>query len=206
MPRGTLQNFRFKFGMAALVATLHGEHPAPPPLGAKPDFAKMDLKPSLQPLVSTPPRPMRIGTHLRLKEYLAPKEQDLLWNAARDSGQIAHIKAISKDCLQANGRMFPETRDPRSHSEWFDALGALVQRGLIQGIGHDPDFYRLTSEGWSLDEQLGPFRCWRVKEITIERNYIGRLEGETVSLSCTGIVRLAEEYSEGKRVAVAVWT
>jgi hypothetical protein len=75
---------------------------------------------------------------------------------------------------------------------------ALVQRGLIQGIGHNPDFYRLTSEGWSLDEQIGPFKRWRAKEITIERNYIGTLDGETVALSCTGIVRLAEEYSEDR--------
>jgi len=181
-----------------LVATLHGEHPAPPPLGAKPDLANMDLKPSLRTTISTPPRPTRIGTRKRLKEYLAPKEQELLWNAARDSGQIAHIKAISRDCLQANGRMFPETRDPRSHSEWFDALGSLQQRGLIQGIGYDPDFYRLTSEGWSLDEELGPFKRWRTKEITVERNYLGSLDGETVTLSCSGIVRLAEEYSEDR--------
>lgn len=181
-----------------LVATLHGEHPAPPPLGTRPDFAKMVLRPCLEPAISVPSRLMRIGTGMRLKEHLAPKEQELLWNAARDSGQIAHIKAISRDCLEANGHIFPETRDPRSHSEWFDALGALVQRGLIQGIGHNPDFYRLTSEGWSVDEQLGPFKRWRVKEITIERNYIGRLDGETVTLSCTGIVRLAEEYSEDR--------
>lgn len=181
-----------------LVATLHGEHPAPPPLGNRPDFANEDLKPASRQVSPPVIRAIAMGGQARRKEHLAPKEQELLWNAARDSGQIAHIKAIGRDCLQANDQMFPETRNPRSHAEWFDALEGLVQRGLIKGVGHDPDFYNLTAKGWSMDEELGPIRRWRAKEITIERNYIARTDGDSVTLHCTGIVRLAEEYSEDR--------
>ncbi|WP_263357715.1 toll/interleukin-1 receptor domain-containing protein [Acidicapsa ligni] len=185
-----------------LVATLHGENPAPPPLGTKPDFSKLDLAPASRPEAPATLRdqPFRFGQSVgtRLKEYLAPKEQELLWNAARDSGRITHIKAIGRDCLQVNRHTFPETRDPRSHSEWFGALEALVQRGLLKGVGHDPDFYSLTPGGWSLDEQLGPFKRWQTKAITVERNYIGKHDSEIVTLQCAGIVRLAEEYSEDR--------
>jgi hypothetical protein len=187
------------FEFQKLLATLHGEYPAPPPLGAKPDFTMADLILASQ----TEQQALSMSSQdaASLKKHLGPKEQELLWNAARDSGQIAHIKSIGNEHLKANRHTFPEKLDPRSKAEWFGAFGALkslIGRGLLEGVGYDPDSYRLNPEGWSLEEQFGPFKRWRAKEITIERNYIGRHNPDTVTLQCTGIVRLAEEYSEDR--------
>lgn len=184
----------------SLVTTLHRQHPAPPPLGARPDFTKLDPTPLRRPEAHPDSSSTRIGHQVftHPKEHLEAKEQELLWNAARDSGQITHIKAIGKDCLQANGRTFPQTQNPRHHAEWFGALETLIQRGLVKAVGPNADFYRLTPHGWVLEEQLGPFKRWSAKEITIERNYISKHDPDSVRLQCTGIVRLAEEYSEDR--------
>ena len=86
-----------KLEFQKLVATLHGQHPAPPPLGAKPDSANTDLIPANQPEIRTLPldRPFRISSLAisSLKEHLGPKEQELLCVQHEEDGANACTRA-----------------------------------------------------------------------------------------------------------------
>ena len=72
-----------KLEFQKLVATLHGQHPAPPPLGAKPGLCEhgSDSGQTNQKYErSLSDRPFRISSLAisSLKEHLGPKEQELL--------------------------------------------------------------------------------------------------------------------------------
>jgi hypothetical protein len=132
-------------------------------------------------------------------EGLNAREQELLWSAAQDpSGQITHIKAIGGERLAVNGQMFPEQRDPRSNAEWFGALRCLVTRGLLEGVGADPDYYRLTSQGWEASDELTDFALWEVSEVTLERRCMGNRDSDVLAVRCRKIVRLPAEFYPDK--------
>lgn len=182
-----------------LVQTLHGQLAGRPPLGKIPTFDKVDPLPVPKPAPKLPHagRPAS-GLAVRLKADLGldAKEIELLWHAAHDAGgQVAHIKAIGGDCLSANNQTFPEQRDARSHSEWFGALHNLESAGLLEAVGFEPDYYRLTALGWETSDALGEFAIWKATEITVERRYLGSALPEMVILSCRRIVRLPAEFN-----------
>lgn len=184
-----------------LVRTLHGRPSVVPPLGKIPSFGEQDLQ--LQPEfpeVNAPAMDPAVP-HARLLEGMGldVKELELIWHASHDpSGQISHIKAIGRDCLQVNQQTFPEQRDPRSHAEWFGALRNLVLHGLLEGVGYEAHFYRLTPKGWEVSDALGDFAIWRASEITIECRYMIDRPADTVVVTCKRIIRLpAEFYRDG---------
>jgi hypothetical protein len=180
-----------------LLRALHGNPLGPPPLGRAPDF---EAEPSE---IHSEMSPARLFSGLLYRaaadEGLSPKEQELLWNASQDSGgQIAHIKAIGGERLSVHNRIFPEQRDPRSKAEWFGALRSLVQRELVEGVGRDPDYYRLTDRGWQATDELTDFTVWDVTEVTLERRYMGNAEPDVLVLKCRKIVRIPVELYPDK--------
>lgn len=181
-----------------LLRALHGKPLGPPPLGEAPEFGDTDSSTAISDVhLEMAPATFRSGSTFLLdaSESLSAREQELLWNARQDeSAQIAHIKAIGGERLSVNNQTFPEQRDPRSKAEWFGALRTLIYRGLIEGIGSDPDYYRLTDQGWQATDELTDFAVWDVSEVTIERRYVGRADPDVLALKCRKIVHLPAEF------------
>jgi hypothetical protein len=171
-----------------LLRTLHREPVPSPPLGDRPSFDtkvsdSLGVSPALSASVSD----------LSDSDF-SVKEWELLANAVKDpGGQIIHIKAIGGDGLAANGRNFIERGNPRSLAEWRSALMSLEGKGLVEGVGYNKDYFRVTGEGYALADQLGEFRRWDSKQITLEAHYI-KGQADTVTLPCKGVIEIPEKY------------
>jgi hypothetical protein len=185
-----------------LLRALHGKPHGPPALGEAPEFededsliAAADVHSDITPATFL----AGVRNWQGSDECLNAREQELLWNASQDAtGQIAHIKAIGGERLSVNDRTFPEQRDPRSTAEWFGALRSLVHRGLVEGVGTNPDCYGLTDQGWEATDELTDFAVWDVSEVTLERRYVGRADPNVLVLKCRKIVRLPAELYPDK--------
>lgn len=84
------------------------------------------------------------------KGDLNPKEVELLWNAAKSpDGEIYHSKTLDGEGIRANERHFLAEADARTASEWLSALRGLENRGFIEPLGEDRDFFKITGEGYA---------------------------------------------------------
>jgi hypothetical protein len=188
-----------------LLRVLHGEPIQPPPLGSKPDFSKQPQLPLSAPATrlanALQTAPVTSGPlqrrHLRSSEFLPelnPKEIELLVSAARDSsGQISRRKAIGGDQLHVGDRAYMDSRNARSVAEWLGAVKTLVSEDLLEDVGQNGDFYRVTDSGYAAADLLVDFVRWPTNQVTVEARYFNA-PTETLTLTCSGVIQLPAVY------------
>ena len=132
--------------------------------------------------------------NLRDGDELSPKEMELLWEAARSSsGEIYHSMTMDGEGLRANGRHFLVGATPRSASEWLSALRGLEDRGLIEPLSEDHDFFRVTGEGYTLSDTLEGFARWETHSIKLRALYINADTHEE-TVACNSLIALPATY------------
>lgn len=133
-------------------------------------------------------------TGLSINKDLNPKEVELLWNTAKSAeGQIYHSSSFDGESIRANGRDFLSGEDARAASEWLSALRGLENRGMIEPLSDDRDFFRLTGEGYAAADQLEDFARWDAHSITL-RAYYMNADPKELTLACKGIVAIPATY------------
>ncbi len=147
-----------------------------------------------QPMKRVPTTVRRLVTGLLTDENLNPKEVELLWNAAKSSdGEIYHSSTLDGEGIRANGRHFLVEADTRTASEWLSALRGLENRGFIEPLSDERDFFKLTGEGYAAADQLEEFARWKAQSITL-RAYYMNADPQELKLACKGIVALPATY------------
>lgn len=125
---------------------------------------------------------------------LSPREMELLWEAARSSnGEIYHSSTFEGQGIRANGRHFLDGADARIASEWLSALRGLEDRGLIDALSGDRDFFRVTGEGYEVADELEEFARWDAHSIAL-RAYYMNADMQEQRVDCKGIVALPATY------------
>jgi hypothetical protein len=188
-----------------LIRAIHGEPIQPPPLGSKPDFSSQP-----QPHLSAPATsfanalqiaPIAIGPLRRRRalsgEFLPelnPKEIELLVSAAQDpSGQIGRRKAIGYDQLYVGDQTFLNSRNARSVAEWLGAVKTLVSEELLEDVGQNGDFYKVTDFGYAAADLLVDFTRWYTNQVSVEAHYFNA-PMETLTLTCSRVIQLPAVY------------
>jgi len=145
------------------------------------------------------PRAVRtLANELSTNDDLNPKEVELLWNAASSSdGEIYHSSTLDGEGLRANERHFLAEADARTASEWLSALRGLENRGFIEPLSEDRDFFKLTAEGYAAADQLEDFVRWEARSITLRAHYMNA-DSQELKLVCKGIVALPATYYPGQ--------
>jgi hypothetical protein len=141
-------------------------------------------------------QPVNRGRAVRLRDdiELSPKEMEFLWEAARSSnGEIYHSSALDGQGIRANGRHFLVGADARSASEWLSALRGLEDRGLIEALSEDRDFFKITGEGYAAADDLQEFARWNSHSITL-RAYYMNADTKERKVECTGIIAVPAKY------------
>jgi hypothetical protein len=136
------------------------------------------------------------GRAARLQDdiELSPKEMELLWEAAKSSnGEIYHSSTLDGQGIRANGRHFLVGADARTASEWLSALRDLEDRGLIEALSEDHDFFRITGEGYAAADELQEFARWNAHSITL-RAYCMKADTQEHKVECKGIIALPAKY------------
>jgi hypothetical protein len=143
---------------------------------------------------STPARVRRTVAGLSASDELTPKEVELLWTAAKSpDGEIYHSLTLDGEGLRSNERHFLLGADARTASEWLSALRGLENRGLVEALSEDHDFFRLTGEGYSAADQVEDFARWDVQFVTL-RAYYMNADARELKLACRSIVALPATY------------
>lgn len=174
-----------------LLRTLH-QHQTAPPIGTPPLPSDIRIGPSKRAQI-------RQVFPFGVKEDLKPKEVELIVNAANDQyGQISYRQFIGGEHLFTNNKQLLESRNPRARAEWFDALDRLEIRGLIRPLNTDRSLFEVTGTGYEQAEDLSDFARWTTKQITLTAYYILNPADDTITLSCTNILRLPAQYFPGK--------
>jgi hypothetical protein len=147
-----------------------------------------------QPMKRMPTTVRTFATGLLTNDDLNPKEVELLWNAAKSSdGEIYHSSTLDGEGIRANERHFLVEADARTASEWLSALRGLENRGFIEPLSDERDFFKLTGEGYAAADQLEDFARWKVHSITL-RAYYMNADPHELKLDCKGIVALPATY------------
>lgn len=134
------------------------------------------------------------GMQRHAENEMSPKEMELLWEASRSSdGEIYHSSTLDGEGLRANGRQFLEGADTRTGSEWLSALRGLEERGFIEALSEDRDFFHVTGEGYAAADGLEEFARWEAHSITLRAYYLNA-ETQEHKLACMGIVALPATY------------
>jgi hypothetical protein len=132
--------------------------------------------------------------NLRDGDELSPQEMELLWEAARSSsGEIYHSMTMDGEGLRANGKHFLVGATPRSASEWLSALRGLEDRGLIEPLSEDHDFFRVTGDGYTLSDTLEGFARWETHAIKLRALYINADTHEE-TVACNSLIALPATY------------
>jgi len=127
-------------------------------------------------------------------EDLSVKEIELLWNAANDpSGEILHTHTLDGESIRTNGKQFLENVDARTGAEWTTAFRRLHERGYIEPLSHDSDFFRLTADGYAAADELQEFARWDAKSAVLRAHYMNATSDE-YTLSCRGIIAIPPRY------------
>jgi hypothetical protein len=125
---------------------------------------------------------------------LSAKEIELLWNAAKEPGDILHNVTLDGESIRVNGRQFLEGADARSGAEWTAAFRSLEKRDFIEPLSHGSDFFRVTGEGYQAADALEGFARWDARYVVLRAPYIGYKLGDEFRLSCTGVIALPACY------------
>jgi hypothetical protein len=135
-------------------------------------------------------RAVRFGEHVELN----PKEMELLWEAAKPSnGEIYHSSTLDGEGIRVNKRHFLDGADARTASEWLSALRGLEDRGLIEALSEDHDFFKITGEGYAASDALEEFARWNAHSITLRAYYMNADPQEQI-VACNGIIALPATY------------
>jgi hypothetical protein len=125
---------------------------------------------------------------------LSFKEMELLWEAARSpNGEIYHSSTLDGEGIRANGRHFLVEADARTASEWLSALRGLEDRGLIEALSENHDFFRVTGEGYAAADELEEFTRWDAHSITLRAFYMNA-DTQEHKVVCKGIIALPAKY------------
>jgi hypothetical protein len=147
-----------------------------------------------QPMKRVPTTVRRLVPGLLTNDDLNAKEVELLWNAAKSSdSEIYHSLTLDGEGIRANERHFLLGTDARTASEWLSALRGLENRGFIEPLSDDRDFFELTGEGYAAADQLENFARWDAHSITL-RAYYMNADAQELTLGCKGIVALPATY------------
>ena len=95
--------------------------------------------------------------------------------------------------MRANTRQFLEGADARTAAEWLGALRSLESRGLIEPLSGDRDFFRITSVGYELADQLEGFARCNAESIVLRAHYLNAPAQEHV-IRCKGIIAVPARY------------
>ncbi len=86
---------------------------------------------------------------------LSPEARELLLEAALDkNGTIMRYRTMTGLGIQANGRQFVESGDPRSEARWQGAFDQLRTLDLIRDVGHKGEIFNLTDRGYEVADAL----------------------------------------------------
>jgi hypothetical protein len=125
---------------------------------------------------------------------LDPRETELLWNAAKDlRGEILHSLTLDGEAMRANERQFLEGADARAAAEWLGALRRLEDRGFVEPLSSDRDFFKVTDEGYEAADHLQGFARWNAEAIVLRAHYLNAPTQEH-TLSCKGIIAMPARY------------
>jgi len=92
-----------------------------------------------------------------------------------------------------NKRHFLDGADARTASEWLSALRGLEDRGLIEALSEDHDFFKITGEGYAASDALEEFARWNAHSITLRAYYMNADPQEQI-VACNGIIALPATY------------
>jgi hypothetical protein len=158
------------------------------------DGPRMPSSVAQQPMKQAPTTVRRLVTGHLTNDDLNPKEVELLWNAAKSSdGEIYHSSTLDGEGIHTNERHFLVEADARTASEWLSALRGLENRGFIEPLSDERDFFKLTGEGYAAADQLEDFARWKAHSITL-RAYYMNADPQELKLACKGIVALPATY------------
>ena len=91
------------------------------------------------------------GVHPRLSK----DARILLSDATRDThGIIRKTRAFGGLTIETNGKVFGTSGDAESEANWEEALGELVERGLVKDESHKDTVFRVTREGFHTAQQV----------------------------------------------------
>jgi hypothetical protein len=135
------------------------------------------------------------------KDDLSPKEIELLWNAAKDPGEILHNETLDGESIRVNGKQFLEGVDARTGAEWVAAFRELRQRGYIEPLSYDSDFFRVTGDGYQAADAPEGFARWDARYVVLRAPYIGYKLSDKFRLSCTGVIALPACYFDDQIAA-----
>ena len=124
---------------------------------------------------------------------LSPKEIELLWNAAKDPSDILHNITLDGESIRVNGRQFLAGVDARAGAEWVAAFQKLEERGYIEPLSHDSDFFRVTGDGYQAADTLEEFARWDAKSVVLRAHYF-RGPSDEITLSCTSVIAIPARY------------
>lgn len=86
---------------------------------------------------------------------LSTQARQLLAEAVKDrSGTVMRIAFLGGKMLQTNGRNFITSNDPREIAKWEEALGDLVDEGLLESVGYKNEVFKVTAEGYRIGDSL----------------------------------------------------
>jgi len=81
---------------------------------------------------------------------LSPEAKQLLTEAAADGGDVMILATMGGTYIQANGKNFVTPNDPRSLALWKATVNELHQKGYLEAVGNNGEFYRVTNDGYLL--------------------------------------------------------
>lgn len=152
----------------------------------------------LRPGTPSPRAPGSYGPRVAFsepKDDLSPKEIEVLWNAAKaPPGEILHNETLDGESIRVNGRQFLEGVDARTGAEWVAAFRRLQERGYLEPLSYDSDFFRVTSDGYQAADALEGFARWDARYVVLRAPYIGYKLSDEFRLSCTGVIALPASY------------
>jgi hypothetical protein len=85
---------------------------------------------------------------------LSEEARALLIAAAKDNGIIMRVASLGGTNVQAGGRNFVESDDPRSVAKWESAVDELERGGLTEDKGGKREVYFITHEGFRATDSL----------------------------------------------------
>jgi len=144
-----------------------------------------------------PPAAQKVNSRTRrpvAAEDLNFKEIELLWTVSKDrEGQILHSRLLDGEDIGANGRHFLQSADARTAAEWRGAIRRLEDRGPIEPLSDDRDFFRLTDRGYEAAGGLDEFVRWSAEAIVLRAHYV-KAPVEERTFSCKGVLAIPARY------------
>ena len=90
-------------------------------------------------------------------ESLSDDSKEILMQSRNADGYILYTEDGDGACLQAGDtNLIVPSNDNRQRARWKAALDDLVERGLVESVGHEGQNFRLTKLGYSTADRFDP--------------------------------------------------